>query len=392
MRRKFRQLGHLLIENGKWKVRFRKWVVADGRAKRIQAKETIGEATGPRAITRQDAVILAWHLYLKYQNHDAEVVCTVGEFYVKVFCPEHCRNLKPGSRADYQTRWRIWVEPVLGQILLTQVKREDVQRIIGSVLAAGRSVQTAAHVRKLIQALFTAAKKKGWYVNENPAAAIDLPEMERRPAMAYTHEQARRILEALASPVREAVLLSLTTGLGPAEFRGLRLDCLNLTPEPQITGGEALPPFSLAVRRNFYLGEYGSPKTKQRRRIVPLLPAVADALRGLLRRERFAASDDPVFCGATGRPIDTHNVSNRVFGPLAKALGFPVTWYALRHTHATWCDLADMPLTDRMITMGHARAAMTLNYTHVDVERRRESLLLAAGSLTERVDSKGAVN
>lgn len=114
--------------------------------------------------------------------------------------------------------------------------------------------------------------------------------MVRREAYAYSLEQARQIIDLLPSPVREAALLSLTGGLTAAEMRGLRWARVNLEPHAVIVNGRRLPPFSLAVAENFYLGEYGSPKAPKRRRVVPL--NVVEALKSLRDQSSFQALDD----------------------------------------------------------------------------------------------------
>ena len=60
------------------------------------------------------------------------------------------------------------------------------------------------------------------------------------------------------------------------------------------------------------------------------------------------------------------------FRPLAKDLGFPVTWYAFRRAHSSLAgQLPGVSVDDRKHAMGHADAKMTLYYSVDDVERRR---------------------
>ena len=369
------QFGTLCVE-GKpgqrlWKVRYFKNVLREGCTERVRAKSTVGPADGPGKLTRKQAQVLAWNLYVKHQQRGlVERICTLRTFYDEVFTP-HMGRLKKGSQKDYETRWRNWVEPRMGDLQLQQIGAEEVASVVYAPLRDGRSVQTATHVRKLLQAVFTLAKRRGWFVGENPAADIELPEMNRREAYAYSPGQAKQILELLTSPIREAVLLSLTSGLTAAELRGLRWSSVNLSSQPSIAGGRSLPPLSLSVTENFYLGEYGSPKAKQRRRVVPLFAAVAKDLGALQESTRFRHPTDPIFASSSGKPFDTHNVSNRTFRKISERLGFPVGWHNLRHTHATWLDQQNISMADRVAQMGHASSAMTLHYSHSDLERRR---------------------
>jgi hypothetical protein len=72
-----------------------------------------------------------------------------------------------------------------------------------------------------------------------------------------------------------------------AEMTGLVWSRLNLTAEPNTADGENLPPYSLAVRQNYYAGEFGSVKSQSRQRIVPIPVVVVEALSTNEDDERF---------------------------------------------------------------------------------------------------------
>src|SRR5262249_30116188 len=73
-----------------------------------------------------------------------------------------------------------------------------------------------------------------------------------------------------------------------------------------------------------------------------------------------------------GTPIDRHNISNRQLRPLSVKLGFPVTWHGFRRAHSTFVGtFEDVAVEDRVATMGHADAKMTLHYSIEDIDRRR---------------------
>ncbi len=181
------------------------------------------------------------------------------------------------------------------------------------------------------------------------------------------------------------MLLAASTSLTCAEMRGLRRKRVNLTDSALPCGRYTLPPRSLLVLENYYLGEYTSVKAKKRRRTVPLARKVVTALTRLEGSSKFTSPEDPVFAARTGAPIDTHNVSNRVFRRLTKQLGFKVGWHGLRNTHATLLE-ADNELSvfDRMAQMGHASSAMTEHYTGTALERRRAAVERLVDPLTPR--------
>jgi integrase len=79
-------------------------------------------------------------------------------------------------------------------------------------------------------------------------------------------------------------------------------------------------------------------------------------------------------------PVDTHNVSNRIFKPLSAQLGFRINWHRVRHTHATWTDEMMIDGHLRASMMGHASERMTARYTH-PFERQRQ----IAEAIAERI-------
>ncbi len=148
-------------------------------------------------------------------------------------------------------------------------------------LEAGYSVQTALHIWNVISAVFNCAKWRSAFVGENPARGVRLPEMERKEALALTFEQGKALLLEPPSPVAEMALVSMTCSLNVAELLGLRWKWLNLTGEPVVIDTELLHPYTLAVRQNYYRGHFGSPKSKARRRNVPLSASLVGVLLGL---------------------------------------------------------------------------------------------------------------
>ena len=211
-------------------------------------------------------------------------------------------------------------------------------------------------------------------MGDNPITGVNLPEMERKESHALTFELGRLVLEALRSPVSEMALVSMTCSLNVAEILGLLWKWINLTGESVVVNSEVLPPYSLAVRQNYYRGEFCSVKAKARRRNVPLSGAVVAALSALKNRPSHNGPEDLAFASANGTPLDERNLS-RHLRRVGVKLGLPwLGWHVFRHTHATCGEQIGMALSDRQAQMGHSDLRMTLHYTHSDLNRRRQSI------------------
>jgi integrase len=130
-----------------------------------------------------------------------------------------------------------------------------------------------------------------------------------------------------------------------------------------IVGADVLLPCSLAVRKNYYRGKFGSVKAKSRRRNVPLSRTVVNALLELKSKSKWTGPEDLVFTSRNGTPLNQRNVLWRVLKPAGKKLEIPwLSWHVFRHTHATLGEEIGMALSDRQAQMGHGDPRMTMHY------------------------------
>jgi integrase len=251
---------------------------------------------------------------------------TIGNFVEQKFLPDHVDLLKKSGRNHYDSMLK-HVLPVLRNQRLRDTTGADIQKLVSSMLAKGYSVQTAKHVRTTMSAIYSHAKRLGFHSGDNPATLVRLPEMVRKEAHALSFEQAVATLEKLKSPAREMVLFAILTSMNIAEICGLQWKRVNLTDAFTTVDGESLPPLTIAVRAQWYRGEYGSVKAKGRRRNIPIGAALKGVLAQMKERAKFTGPDDPVFAARTGRPVDGHNVARRHPKPVGDSLGMP--WLAL---------------------------------------------------------------
>lgn len=386
-RRRGQRKGNLVKKGPSWMLRWWEDVRdADGALARRRFSKVIAPAKGPAALTRREAERLPWDEVLGKLDRVSvrpSSLATIAEFVEGKFEPEWIWSLKPGGQKHYRHILNRHVLPEIGNLRLREVMVEDIQALIRGK-ADSLSVQSLVHIKNAVSVVFRHAKACGFYVGENPAHNVRMPRMQRRRLHALSPGQARSVLAMLGTPIREAALLAMTTSLNVAEIFGLRWRRVNLSDSVIIVDGEAIMPFSIAVRENYYDRQFTSLKSGSRRRDVPVPEVLVGALAAIKVQARFSSPDDPVFASSRGTPLDANNVRTRVFKKIRSELGLPeLGWHTFRRTAATLAEVSDMVLSDRIAMLGHARADMTMHYTISDLERRRGTVNKIAEDLTD---------
>ena len=109
----------------------------------------------------------------------------------------------------------------------------------------------------------------------------------------------------------------------------------------------------------------------RKQRLVPVLPAVRDAIADYLAACPYPLpTDGPLFVGARGGPLNPRIVQ-RQMQTLRNALGLPetATPHALRHSFATHLLGGGGDLRAIQELLGHASLSTTQRYTSVETER-----------------------
>ncbi len=163
--------------------------------------------------------------------------------------------------------------------------------------------------------------------------------------------EAGQVCAGAALQARDTALFTLLYGCGLRIAEALALDVAH-APLP---GGDA----PLLV-----LGKGG------KQRVVPVLPAVREAVAAWLRLHPGRQPDAPLFVGARGGRLDP-GVAQRDMRHYRRLAGLPehATPHALRHSFATHLLAGGADLRSIQELLGHASLSTTQRYTAVDAAR-----------------------
>jgi integrase len=258
-------------------------------------------------------------------------------------------NLKPTTRALYESVLSTHIQPRWGSTPLDRVRHGDVQTWVAELVASGMS---AGHVRKITSVLSAvlALAVRDRRQPSNPATGVDLPRVREQARRYLTAGQVEQLADA-ADVGRLVVLVLSYCGPRWSEMAALRVCRVDL------------------MRRRFDVAEamtevnggrlvWGVPKTHESMS-VPIPRFLVDALALHL------AGKDPselVFTTVSGTPLRNRNARRSWFNRAVESIGEAgLTPHELRHTAASLAVSAGAHVKAVQRMLGHASAVMTLD-------------------------------
>lgn len=322
---------------------------------------SIGASTGPDRLMKKEAQRVAWTNYpVKLRKNEAptQSEMTIARFVETAFVPEHVLIKRMAGRAYYRAILKHVLPPeevdrifhvggenskaklkaipdwpYLSELRIQDCGPEHVERLISAALARGYSTQTVMHIRNVVSAIFSYAKKVQYYQRDNPAKKAILPDRPFRSPHSLTLNQAQEVLRAMRYPEKEMTLIAMLTGMNVAEICGLQWKQVNLSGIWSNVAGDSIPPIHVGVRKRWYRGELDSVGRGQVRNLsIPeLLLPILIKLSG---RGRWTGPDDFVLVSRVGTPINAINITARRLRTIGKELQMPwITWSVFRRGH-----------------------------------------------------------
>ena len=241
----------------------------------------------------------------------------LNDFVEHIYFPKQADKLKASTLRSYRQVYECYVEPRTNDSRMCDFNLPVAQKFLDGI-ATEKNLSTSSFqkIKWLMVAVFAAARILGAYDHNslNPFSDVQLPKV-RRPKQATRYAKLENVIDMLArlSDVSEVatcvVAVAAFSGLRKSEIQGLRWSDLK---DSQIH-----------VRRTAWrttkIEEGG--KTEASQGAVPVLPLLATYLEA---HRNGHSGDEYIFVGEKmNRPLDLHNLANRVVRPALKEANIP---------------------------------------------------------------------
>ena len=274
-------------------------------------------------------------------------------------------NVEETTRVGYKTKIRCYINPYIGDIQISSLRAEHVQKMVNGMLDKGLSPK---NIRDTFNNINAAMKKAVVlrYIPYNPCEGVELPKLKKYRAKVYDNDMIHTLLEiAYDTDMYLPILLGALLGLRRGEMLALRWDNIDLKNKV------------IHIRSNMVNGEDGfiikAPKSEAGIRDL----VIGDEVVAELKKARLKYMDDaltfPIFQNLNfvirqedGSPLHTDSMT-RKWSRFLKDNNLPhIRLHDLRHSNAT--ALIQAGVNPRVVQqrLGHSDVNITLNtYTHV---------------------------
>ncbi len=238
---------------------------------------------------------------------------------------------------------------------LEKLKPADFRSYLASRRRDGLSPASMARSFSAVRSFFKYLRKSGELEND-AINAVNSPKLKKRMPRPISEEAAKRTINEVGHfakdapndwiALRDIAMLTLLYGCGLRISEALSLNVGDLDKGDIMT-----------VRGK-----------RDKERLVPLLPAVVEAVENYVRAcPKKLSPGDPLFIGVRGKRLNARNVQ-LAMQKVRIALGLPAsaTPHALRHSFATHLLTAGGDLRTIQELLGHADLSTTQHYTDVD--------------------------
>lgn len=294
--------------------------------------------------------------------------------------------IRSSTLMSYKRYIDCYINPYLGNKLVTQIKTSDIQKLYNTIKRVGRvhenqekgnelSNTTIQSVHRILHGALDAAVREGM-IPVNPTDGTTLPRIEKTSKTVLLESQIEKFMKVLDgdSMWRDFFYTELMTGMRRGEICGLKWSdfdeesgMLHIQRTIRYTKGELI---------------IGETKTNQGKRKIVLPASVAQMLRE--RKKNcytewvFPKELNPEF------PVDPGRAYKELKRILKEADLPDMRFHDLRHTFATHAASNGIDPKTLAEILGHTKASFTLDrYTHVTTDMQKQAAGIVGNFITD---------
>ena len=270
-------------------------------------------------------------------------------------------RLKRSTRALYEDLLRMWINPFIGDLRLSDISPANVREWHAEISSQTGKTRVAQAYR-LLRAVLNTSVADG-VLASNPCRIDGAGASKARPVQLLPIP----VIEATEAhlPPRYRTLLQLFVWSGmrfgeAAELRRKHVD---------------LAIGAVTIERRLYripttgVHDVDAPKSDAGRRVVHLPPQVVASLRQHMETFVGPGPDARVFATSVGNPINSGNWNQTLRRALEKAGHPAVRPHDLRHLGSTLAATAGASTAELMRRMGHSTSRAAMIYQHATNDR-----------------------
>ncbi len=291
-------------------------------------------------------------------------------------------NIRYNTRRGYNDRYEKNIKPLIGDMLLKDVKPLHCQDVLNQMAGAYMN-STIQRTRTVLWVLLDSAVENELLFKNPVTKSVKCKsgKKSKDKRVLTTDEQCAFLQEAKETDNYNQYSLILQTGLRIGEMTALKWSDIDF--ERKILHVRRTMEYVYSDKR----WRIGEPKSKTGNRDIPLTNEAVKILKS--QREKIRASKQIsmefpgfVFLNQDGKPA-TRSFYNKDLSFLAKKAGISsFSVHTLRHTFATRCIEAGMKPKTLQTILGHADIGTTMNmYVHITEEERSKEICLIEDAL-----------
>lgn len=290
---------------------------------------------------------------------------------------------RPNTVRNYTERFDKNIKPVIGNVLLRDVKQIHCQHIMNIMAENGYKNSTINQAKITLFSMLDYAFQND-IIKKNPCTKSVKSDIGKEPLKkeALTVEQQRMFVMGISGNAYELQYrFLLQTGLRTGELVGLKWSDIDFENHTMKISR------SMEYRHSTKEWSVGPTKSKSGERTIPLTDEAIDILY-MQKAKNTLLSVIPfewreyVFLCKKGTPVKNSTYDTMLI-KLCEKIGIPkFSMHILRHTFATRCIEGGMKPKTLQMLLGHSNITTTMNlYVHITEEEKRREIEMITKSL-----------